>query len=146
MVRLPKLGPKLAPTPTDLDDDSMERLAEFVRMTGHDKAVSTRRLLWLAVVFAGPLKLKDERSPKPTAETMMLSPHTVVMTPQQFVGVAKVNYYLTQLDAGEPIKPAKVYEVEDGNGWWHLDGLHRLLAARILGRPLEAKIYRTPDQ
>jgi len=142
MVRLPKIGPKLADAPTDLDDDSMERLGEFIRMTRGEKVVNTRRLLWLAVVFAGPLKLKEERSPKPSGETILLKPHTVVMTPQQHVGVAKVSYYLTQLDAGEPIKPAKVYEVQEGNGWWHLDGLHRLLAARIMGLPLEAKIYR----
>ena len=142
MVRLPKLGPKLAPTPTDLDDDSMERLDAFVRMAGDEKVISTRRLLWLAVVFSGPLQLKDDRSPKATGETFVLSPHTVVMTPQQLVGVAKVNYYLTQLDAGETIKPARVFEVQEGNGWWHLDGLHRLLAARILGQPLEAKLYR----
>lgn len=142
MVRLPKLGPKLAPAPTDLDDDSMERLNEFIRMTGDEKLVNTRRLLWLAVVFSGPLKLKDEHQPKATGETMMLSPHTVVMTPQEFVGVAKVNYYLTQLDAGETIKPARIFDVGEGNGWWHLDGLHRLLAARILGQPLEAKIWR----
>nr|MCW2727269.1 hypothetical protein [Aeromicrobium sp.] len=142
MVRLPKLGPKLADTPTDLDDNSMERLGEFVRMTGDQKVVSTRRLLWLAVVFAGPLRLKEDRSPKSAGESIMLSPHTVVMTPQEHVGVAKVNYYLTRLEAGDSIKPAKIYEVQDGHGWWHLDGLHRLLAARILGQPLEAKIYR----
>lgn len=142
MVRLPKLGPKLAAAPTDLDEDSMERLAEFVRMSGEEKVVNTRRLLWLAVVFSGPLKLKEEQAPKLTGDSIVLGAHTVVMTPQQFVGVAKVNYYLTQLDAGEVIKPAKIYEVQDGNGWWHLDGLHRLLAARIMGQPLEAKIYR----
>ena len=142
MVRLPRLGPKLAPTPTDLDDDSMERLDAFVRMAGSEKVINTRRLLWLAVVFSGPLKLKDDHAPKASGEAFSLSPHTVVMTPQQFVGVAKVNYYLTQLDAGEPIKPARVFEVQEGHGWWHLDGLHRLLAARILGQPLEAKIYR----
>ena len=142
MVRLPRIGPKLAAPPTDLDDDSMERLGEFTRMTGDDKVVSTRRLLWLAVVFAGPLKLKDDEAPKSSGDLVVLSPHTVVMTPQQLVGVAKVNYYLTELDAGRTIKPAKVYEVQDGNGWWHLDGLHRLLAARILGQPLEAKVYR----
>lgn len=142
MVRLPKIGPRLAAAPTDLDDDSMERLGEFIRMTHGEKVVSTRRLLWLAVVFAGPLKLKEERSPKSAGETILLKPHTVVMTPQRHVGAAKVNYYLTQLDAGESIKPAKVYEVQEGNGWWHLDGLHRLLAARIMGLPLEAKIYR----
>lgn len=142
MVRLPKLGPKLAPTPTDLDDDSMERLAEFVRMAGDEKVINTRRLLWLAVVFSGPLKLKDDHTPKATGTSFALKPHTVVMTPQQFVGVAKVNYYLTQLDAEKSIKAARVYEVHEGNGWWHLDGLHRLLAARILGQSLEAKIYR----
>jgi hypothetical protein len=143
MVRLPKLGPKLAPPPTDLDDDSMERLAAFIAMAGDEKVINTRRLLWLAVVFAGPLRLKDDaKDPKATGDVITLSPHTVVMTPQQLVGVAKVNYYLTQLDAGESIKPARVYEVAGDHGWWHLDGLHRLLAARILGRELEAKIYR----
>ena len=142
MVRLPRLGPKLAGPPTDLDDDSMERLDEFIRMTKDDKVVSTRRLLWLAVVFSGPLQLKQERTPKATGDSVVLGPHTVVMTPQQLVGVAKVSYYLTQLDAGETLKPAKVYEVDDGNGWWHLDGLHRLLAARIMGQSLEARIYR----
>jgi hypothetical protein len=93
-------------------------------------------------VFAGPLKLKDEQAPRPSGRTVVLGPHTVVMTPQQHVGVAKVSYYLTRLDAGETIKPARVYEVRDGNGWWHLDGLHRLLAARVLGRSLEAQVYR----
>jgi hypothetical protein len=142
VVRLPRLGPKLADTPTELDDDSMERLGELLRMAGTEKVVNTRRLLWLAVVFSGPLQLKDDRAPKATGDTVVLGPHTVVMTPQQFVGVAKINYYLTRLDAGETIKPARIYEVEDGNGWWHLDGLHRLLAARVLGQTLEAKVYR----
>jgi hypothetical protein len=142
VARLPRWGPKLAPTPTDLDDDSMERLTEFIRMTGGEPVVNTRRLVWLAVVFAGPLKLKDDRAPKPSADTVVLGPHAVVMTPQQRVGVAKVNYYLTQLGDGRTIKPAKVYEVQDGNGWWHLDGLHRLLAARIMGQSLQATVYR----
>lgn len=142
MVRLPKVGPKLAPPPTDLDDDSMERLDEFIRMTGGEKVVNTRRLLWLAVVYSGNLQLKDEHAYKSTGEMMVLRPHTVVMTPQQLVGVAKVNYYLTELNQGEAIKPARVAAVGEGDGWWHLDGLHRLLAARILGRELEAKIWR----
>lgn len=142
MIRLPKVGPKLAPPPTDLDDDSMERLDSFIRLTGGEKVVSTRRLLWLAVVHAGNLKLKDDHNPKSTGETLILKPHTVVMTPQEFVGVAKVNYYLTELNAGESIKPARVVEVGDADGLWHLDGLHRLLAARIVGQDLEAKLWR----
>lgn len=142
MVRLPKLGPKLSAPPTDLDEDSMERLDELMRMAGDDKIVTTRRLLWLAVVFAGPLRLKDDRSPKATGETLLLTPHTVVMTPQQHVGVAKISYYLTELQDGRQIKPARITDVGEGHGWWHLDGLHRLLAARILGQDLEAQVYR----
>lgn len=142
MVRLPRLGPRLAPPPTDLADDSMERLDEFLRITRGEKVVDTRRLLWLAVVFAGPLRLKDDRSPRSTGESVVLGPHTVVMTPQQHVGVAKVGYYLTELHEGRPLKPARVADVGDDHGWWHLDGLHRLLAARIVGQGLEAKVWR----
>ena len=142
MVRLPKVGPKLAPPPTDLDDDSMERLDQFIRMTGGEKVVNTRRLLWLAVVYSGRLQLRDDHNPKASGETITLTPHTVVMTPQEFVGVAKVNYYLTELNAGQSIKPARVAAVGEGDGWWHLDGLHRLLAARIVGQSLEAKVWR----
>ena len=142
MVRLPRVGPKLAPPPTDLDDDSMERLDHFIRMTGGEKVVNTRRLLWLAIVHSGRLQLKDDHPPKASGETIILTPHRVVMTPQQFVGVAKVNYYLTELNAGATIKPARVAAVGDGDGWWHLDGLHRLLAARIVGQDLEARVWR----
>ncbi|MET0953857.1 MAG: hypothetical protein ABWX57_11250 [Aeromicrobium sp.] len=141
-MRLPKLGPRLAPPPTDLDEDSMERFEEFLRMTAGEKIVNTRRLLWLAVVFAGPLRLKDDHSPKSTGETILLRPHTVVMTPQQHVGVAKVNYYLTELNEGRSIKPARITDIGQGHGWWHLDGLHRLLAARILGQSLDASVWR----
>lgn len=142
MVRLPRLGPRLAPAPTDLDEDSQERLDEFLRFAGSGQVVDTRRLLWLAVVFAGPLRLKDDRSPRAAGETLELTPHTVVMTPQQRVGVAKVSYYLTRLEAGDSLKPARVYAVDQQHGWWHLDGLHRLLAARILGQSLPADVWR----
>lgn len=142
MVRLPRIGPKLAAPPTDLDEDSMERLDALMRMAGDEKVVTTRRLVWLAVVFAGPLRLKEDRSPKPTGETILLTPHTVVMTPQQHVGIAKISYYLTELQDGRALKPARVTDVGEGHGWWHLDGLHRLLAARILGQDLEAQVYR----
>lgn len=142
MVKLPRLGPKLAAPPTDLDDSAQERLDEFLRMAGDAKVVNTRRLLWLAVVFAGPLKLKDQDNVKRAGEKMVLTPHTVVMTPQEHVGVAKVSYYLEQLDAGEQLKPARITDAGRDAGLWHLDGLHRLLAARIMGESLEADVYR----
>ena len=142
MIRLPRLGPKLVTeTPTDLDDDSMERMFSFARLT-EGKVVPTRRLLWLAVVQAGKLDIGDRASLRSARETMTLSPHTVVTTKQQFVGAAKINWYVEQINGGEPIKPVRVTDVAQEGDWWHLDGLHRLLAARILGLPVQADIYR----
>lgn len=140
-MKLPKLGPKLAKPPTDLDDDSQERLYSFTRLTDGE-LVPTRRLLWLAVVQAGKLDIGDRTSLKSTKETFTLSPHTVVMTKQTAVGAPKVNWYIEQINGGETIKPVRVTDVAQENDWWHLDGLHRLLAARILGRSVEAQIYR----
>ena len=141
MVRLPKFGPKLAEPPTDLDDDSQERLFSFTRLT-EGSLVPTRRLLWLAVVHAGTLDIGDRNSLKSTKQTFTLAPHTVVMTKQVAVGAAKVNWYVQQMHAGAPIKPVRVTDVAQEGDWWHLDGLHRLLAARILGLSVEAQIYR----
>ena len=141
MVRLPRLGPKLADAPTDLDDDDQERLYSFTRLTD-GKLVPTKRLLWLAVVQAGKLDIGDRTSLKSAHETFTLSPHTVVMTKQEAVGAAKVNWYIEQYRGGADIKPVRVTDVARENDWWHLDGLHRLLAARILGMPVEAEIYR----
>lgn len=142
MVRLPRLGPKLAPQPTDLDDDSMERMFSFTRLTDGKKVVPTRRLIWLAVVQAGTLDIGDRTTLKPAQESIMLSPHTVVTTRQEFVGAAKINWYVQQINAGDPIKPIRVTDIAQEGDWWHLDGLHRMLAARILGQPVEAEIYR----
>lgn len=142
MVRLPKLGPKVADTPTDLeDDDATERMYSFARLT-EGKLVPTRRLLWLAVVQAGKLDIGERTALRSAHETFTLSPHTVVMTKQEFVGAGKINWYVQQLAAGESIKPVRVTDVAQAGDWWHLDGLHRLLAARILGLPVDAEIYR----
>lgn len=141
MVRLPKLGPKLADPPTDLDDDAQERLDSFTRLTD-GKLVPTRQLLWLAVVHAGKLDIGDRTSLTSTKQTIALAPHTVVMTKQLAVGAAKVNWYVQHLHAGEPIKPVRITDVVQEGDWWHLDGLHRLLAARILGLTVPALIYR----
>ncbi len=141
MVRLPKLGSKLADPPTNLDEDSQERLDSFTRLT-QGRLVPTRRLLWLAVVHAGKLDIGDRTSLTSAKETITLAPHAVVMTKQVAVGAAKINWYVRELHAGAEIKPVRVTDVVREGDWWHLDGLHRLLAARILGLSVEAHIYR----
>lgn len=136
-----RFGPKVAAPPTDLDDDSQERLDYFLRLAGEGDLIPTRRLVWLAVMAGKRLDLKDQGGFKNTRETILLRPHTMVLTPQEAIGAPKVNYYLTELQEGKELKPIRITDVGP-QGYWHLDGLHRLLAARILGRTLEAKIYR----
>ena len=141
MVRLPKFSAKLADPPRDLDDDSQERLDSFTRLT-QGRYVATRRLLWLAVVQAGKLDIGDRTSLKSDGPPFTLQPHTVVMTRQEAVGAAKVNWYVERLHAGDIIKPVRITDAAQAGEWWHLDGLHRLLAARILGLPIQAEPYR----
>ena len=119
----------------------MERLFSFTRLTDGG-LVPTRRLIWLAVVHAGKLDIDGRTSLKPARESFTLSPHTVVTTRQEFVGAAKINWYVEQVNGGASIEPVRVTDVAQVGDWWHLDGLHRLLAARILGRSVEASIYR----
>ena len=78
---------------------------------------------------------------KKTGESVVLSPHTMVMTEQEAIGAARVNYYVREYAKGASTSGVRVTDI-DPSGWWHLDGLHRLLAARILGLSVEAKIYR----
>jgi hypothetical protein len=136
-----KFGPKLSAPPEGLDDDSQERLDAFTWMAGDRQLVRTRRLVWLAVTAWPKVDLKVGRGFKKTGETVVLSPHTMVMTEQDHIGAARVNFYVREYWAGKPVKGIKVTDI-DPSGWWHLDGLHRLLAARILGMSVEAKVYR----
>ncbi|HUQ00215.1 MAG TPA: hypothetical protein VM093_07120 [Aeromicrobium sp.] len=136
-----RFGPKVAPPPEGLDDDSQERLDYFLSLAKEGELIPTRRLVWLAVMAAKPLDLKDRGGFKKSGETIRLRPHTMVLTPQQAIGAQKVNYYLTELQDGKSLKPLKLTDIGP-QGLWHLDGLHRLLAARILGMTVDAKIYR----
>lgn len=137
-----RFGPKLSAPPQGLDDDSQERLDAFTYMAGDRKLVRTRRLVWLAVMAWPKVDLKKgPRGFKKTGEMVVLSPHTMVMTEQEAIGAARVNHYVSEYAAGKPVKGIRVTDI-DPSGWWHLDGLHRLLAARILGMSVEAKVYR----
>jgi hypothetical protein len=136
-----RFGPKLSGPPTGLDEDSQERLDYFLSLAKEGDLIPTRRLIWLAVMAAKQVDLKDHGGFKNTRETIRLRPHTMVLTPQQAIGAPKVNYYLAEMTNGKEPKPIKVTDVGP-QGLWHLDGLHRLLAARILGLTVDAKIYR----
>lgn len=136
-----RFGPKLAGPPQGLDEDAQERLDYFLRLARDGELVPTRRLVWLAVMAGKPLDLKDRGGFKKTGETIRLRPHTMVLTTQVAIGAPKVNHYLSELLAGKEFKPIRLTDVGP-QGLWHLDGLHRLLAARIIGLVVDARIYR----
>lgn len=136
-----RFGPKVSAPPVGLDDDSQERLDYFLSLAKEGDLIPTRRLVWLAVMAAKRLDLKEQGGFKKTGETIRLRPHTMVLTPQEAIGAPKVNYYLAEMIEGKEPKPIKLTDVGP-QGLWHLDGLHRLLAARLLGLTVDAKIYR----
>jgi hypothetical protein len=137
-----RFGPKVSAPPVGLDDDSQERLDYFLSLAGEGDLIPTRRLLWLAVMAGKRVDLKDRGAFKKTGETIRLRPHTMVLTPQEAIGAPKVNHYLSEMvDAKKEPKPIRLTDVGP-EGLWHLDGLHRLLAARILGLTVDAQIYR----
>lgn len=136
-----KFGPKLSAPPQGLDDDSQERLDAFTWMASDRQLVRTKRLVWLAVMTWPSVDLKVGSRYKKTGEIVVLSPHTMVMTEQEAIGAARVNYYVREYAKGASTSGVRVTDI-DPSGWWHLDGLHRLLAARILGLSVEAKVYR----
>jgi hypothetical protein len=136
-----RFGPKLAAPPTGLDDDSQERLDYFLKLAGEGDLIPTRRLVWLAVMAAKRLDLKDRGGFKKTDEVIRLRPHTMVLTAQEAIGAPKVNFYLAEMVGGKEPKPIRLTDVGP-EGLWHLDGLHRLLAARLLGLTVDARIYR----
>lgn len=136
-----RFGAKQPLPPQALDDDSRERLEAFTWMASDRQLVRTRRLVWLAVMTWPAVDLKDGSRFKKSAETVVLSPHTMVMTTQTAIGAARVHHYIGEYARGAPVTGVRVTDV-DPSGWWHLDGLHRLLAARILGLDVEAQIYR----
>lgn len=142
-MKLPKIkiGPKLADPPTDLDDNSQERLDSFMFFASHADMVKISKLVWLAVVSSPNVDFSGSGRFKNSGETVTLSPHTVLMTTQTAVGAKKVAYYIEHFRAGG--EPGNVRVTDTGpGGWWHLDGLHRVLAARILGMDITAEIWR----
>ena len=77
-----------------------------------------------------------------TGEKTVLIPQSPVVVRQGRVRVAVVRGYLDQWASFGEL-PSMIVSDRPGYGQlWHLDGLHRLVAARLLGDPLRAGIWR----
>lgn len=132
---------RLAELPDDLEADARERLDAFLFFAGSAPQVRLPKLFWLAVVSAPKVNWGEGRF-KRTGELLTLRPHTMVMTDQSAVGAKKIGYYIARFREGEPVGTVRVTDAGPEDGLWHLDGLHRLLAARILGMSVSAELWR----
>lgn len=74
-----------------------------------------------------------------TGKTVTLTPEMPIFVRQRRVRLTGIEKYINEHSEGNEIAPARVY-YRDGQ-YWHLDGLHRIVTARILGKSLEATIW-----
>lgn len=71
-----------------------------------------------------------------------LTPDTPVVVCQGRVRLATVAGYIDQLAAHGELPEAMVSDRAGDGRLWHLDGLHRMIAARLMGQPIGAGIWR----
>ena len=73
---------------------------------------------------------------------LTLDPTRTIFVQQGRVRAATVSGYLAQWQSFGEL-PAMLVTDRPGQGTlWHLDGLHRLIAARLVGQPLTANLWR----
>lgn len=71
-----------------------------------------------------------------------LYPHDPVFVRQRNLWVSRVEEYAAMMTLGDTIAAVQVTDVEPGGGFWHINGLHRIVAARLLHMPVVAEIWR----
>ena len=76
-----------------------------------------------------------------TGQWTELHPNTYVVVRQSRVKTETLRRYVRSLEQGADHATTVTDRADDGR-LWHLDGLHRLVAARLLGLTLTADIWR----
>ena len=108
---------------------------------GRHATVPTDSLETLDIHWTDPILLKDSKFLR-TPGNITVMPDMPVFTRQPTLSRARVLKYVEMMRAGDDITPVQVTDIVPGGGLWHLNGLHRLTAARLLGRPVYADVWR----
>jgi hypothetical protein len=77
-----------------------------------------------------------------TGQHVTLRPDMPVVVRQRRAKVATVREYIDLLASGEQPHPVAVTDRPQDGRLWHINGLHRLLAARLLGVTIQASVWR----
>lgn len=71
-----------------------------------------------------------------------LEPDMPLFVRQRRLWVSRVEEYAAMMTLGDTIAAVQVSDCEPGGGVWHLNGLHRMVAARLLDLPVVAEMWR----
>lgn len=112
-----------------------ERITAAV-MSERRTKVPVAELTDLDLVPAPPARLGGGGSLRFTGETITVAPRDPILVRQRSVKSERVREYLER-----PFdEPVMVYRDDDGN-LWHVDGLHRLVSARLRGESVRADVW-----
>lgn len=123
-----------------LSENGVSAVAALMELAGKRKTLDVSRLghLKLEAVPDGEL---GHGSFNFAGEAFELEAEEPVLVLQGKVRVAVVRRYIEELDSCDVLEEVIVTD-RPGGGWWHLDGLHRLVASRLLGRGITASVWR----
>lgn len=109
-------------------------------MVKQQVSISVKKIhhgLGIVPASATSLSAYLEGSPK---SGILVSKDMSIYTRQQRLQIARVNHYLRLIDSGEDMSPVTLCQDEQGR-YWHLDGLHRIVAHRIHGLNITAQVW-----
>ena len=124
-----------------LDSRQQERLDLFLSKFPKNQDIGkTDDLEDFAIHYTIPEQIKSGRFFMDDGG--QLHPKSVVFTRQESISKKRVLEYVDMMLDGDDLAEIQVTDIPPGGGHWHLNGLHRLIAARILGRSIEVEIWR----
>ena len=89
--------------------------------------------------FYLPIGIECSRNQLPFKHTRQLPFKKRVLTAQPTVSRRRLETYLHLVAKGEELEPVYLAEGVTEQGLWHVDGLHRLSACRLLGEPVPSR-------
>lgn len=142
--RTPARGSTANAGVSDMSTLSVEdRIARFTNLGGKRMTVTVAELADLGIDVAPSGRL-GSGSFSATGETRPVPTDQTVRVRQGRVKKATVLAYVEQMQTAgvSSVAPIVVTDRPADGHLWHLDGLHRLVAARILGQPVQSSIWR----
>lgn len=116
-------------------------LSDFLSMDPALASVEVERLAALGLVTSAQGRIgRGSYSFAGQLEPLPLDAEVVVR--QRRVRKTRVQTYVKMLECGARVQGITVTDRAGDGRYWHLDGVHRLVAYRLLGLPCPASLWR----